>query len=212
MDEKKKTSRQTLPLPQNPQKMDKKPEVLIQEAAHHAPEWNALAEVRWAVRGGAQLFSEQRHLAYASECGEALRPVVKPGWVRASYALSWAYVGVDTALQTTDHWTKTHNKKQTAIRCADTALFHSVASMALPAFTIHTVVRQSDKLLNMPSAVTLFKTLPPRVRLALPTLLGLATIPFIVHPLDEFTHWVMDRTVRTQYPDVARVAATATMN
>jgi fission process protein 1 len=184
------------------------PPYQVQEVAHHAPEWNALAQVRWAVRGGATLLSQQRALAYASECGEAMRPVVRPNWVRASYALSWAYVGADTGLQTLDHWTKTQDRKQTAIRFADTAAFHSIASMAAPALTIHTVVHQSGKLLGLPSMASFLKTMP-RVRAALPTLLGLATIPFIVHPLDEATHWVMDRTVRTQYPDVTRVAGMA---
>jgi fission process protein 1 len=183
----------------------------VQETAHHPPEWNALAQVRWAVRGGATLLSQQRPLAYASECGEAMRPVVKPTWVRASYGLSWAYIGADTGLQTLDHWTKTRNTEQTAIRFADTAVFHSFASMALPALTIHTVVRQSGKFLSVPSVASVFKSIP-RVHAALPTLLGLATIPFIVHPLDELTHRVMDRTVRPFYPNVTRVAGMAPGN
>lgn len=41
----------------------------------------------------------QRYLAYASDVGESLRPVVKPKWVTLSYGIAWTYVIGDCSYQ-----------------------------------------------------------------------------------------------------------------
>ena len=41
----------------------------------------------------------QRYLAYASDVGESLRPVVKPKWVTFSYGVAWTYVLGDCSYQ-----------------------------------------------------------------------------------------------------------------
>lgn len=163
-------------------------------------EWNVLtylwATLRWGARGGAETMAAQRALAYASEVGEASRPMVPRWMVRSTYGLSWLYVGADTALQVERQYATTSDSKQAAVRAGDALVFHSVASMAAPAFTIHTIVKQSNRLFNVTS---MQRFVPPRVRGLLPTVLGLGSIPFIVHPIDHVTEAVMNRTIRPQY-------------
>lgn len=68
------------------------------------------------------------------------------------------------------------------------AAFQSIASMALPAFTIHTAVRQAQKA---------FKTVNnPRLRMWGPTVTGLALVPGLPylfdHPVEQGTDRVFD--------------------
>jgi len=112
-----------------------------------------------------------RYLAYTSDVGEAFRPVVHVRAVQACYGVSWGYVIASIAwdnqslqqhgVSGTDLWAMT----------AKSAVFQSVASMALPAFTIHTVVHQTKH--------RLFQKFLPRFVQWGPTLCGLAVVPFL---------------------------------
>lgn len=81
-----------------------------------------------------------------------------------------------------------------AYTAADLAIWHTVASMALPAFTIHTIVHQSQKFIQKTRAMDKLKRFGP-------VGLGLACIPFIIHPIDHLTDWAMDNTLRKLYSD-----------
>ncbi|KAL9045057.1 MAG: hypothetical protein Q9214_001850 [Letrouitia sp. 1 TL-2023] len=65
------------------------------------------------------------------------------------------------------------------------AVFQSIASMGLPAFTIHSVVRYSGKALR--------NTKNPRIRTWGPIGLGLAAVPFLPFvfdkPVEEAVEW-----------------------
>lgn len=89
-----------------------------------------------------------------SDIGEAFRPVVHPTLVTAAYGVSWLYLSGDVAYETF----KAHRRGPTpleastyseptrlALTAVQRSLFQSVASMALPAFTIHSLVRQATK-------------------------------------------------------------------
>ena len=78
--------------------------------------------------------------------------------------------------------------------CGDTALWHSIASMGLPAFTIHSIVKYSTLALKNTQ-------LDPKIKVAIPVVLGLGSIPFIIHPLDHITDYLMDNTIRKLYHD-----------
>lgn len=88
-------------------------------------------------RLGRLVKSASRYLAYTSDVGEAFRPIVNPWVVKAAYGVSWAYVGTDVAMTT-------YLQRENGVHGAELrevvvkrAVFQSLASMALPAFTIH---------------------------------------------------------------------------
>lgn len=81
--------------------------------------------------------SVARYLAYTSDLGEAFRPIVKPWVVKAAYGVSWAYVGTDVALTAYSEKEKGTAGSDMREILVKRAVFQSLASMALPAFTIH---------------------------------------------------------------------------
>ena len=83
-----------------------------------------------------------RYLAFTSDVGEAVRPVVPPAIVNASYAISFAYVGFDVAMHTAREIDHGGNGTRTVV---ERSLFQGLASLLLPAVTIHTVVGLAQK-------------------------------------------------------------------
>jgi hypothetical protein len=159
-----------------------------------------------------------RPLAYTSELGEATRPIVPLWFVRMMYGVTFAYVGIDTLIKTHETWIETEKdplqNKKTAIKLFDTIVWHGSASISLPALTIHTTVKYTGILVNKFYQDPI-KTIPPtkeytkfisRTLLqkvfspsAIPSWIGIAMIPFIIHPLDHLTDYWMDRSVRRLY-------------
>jgi fission process protein 1 len=104
------------------------------------------------------MLSAYRYVAYTSDVGESFRPVAHPYLVRSAYAISWAYVIGDVSHE----GYKAYFRNQRAIDAglnvpeledwktivAQRALFQSLASMGLPAFTIHSVVKYSGRALR----------------------------------------------------------------
>jgi mitochondrial fission process protein 1 len=127
-----------------------------------------------------------RLVSYSSEVGEAVRPIA-PAWiVKFLWGFSFAYVGADLVHH--GYVRKDLEKDKLWKNVADRTLWHLSASIIVPAATIHTVVGASKKLL--------FKTRYGRYAGLLSTSIGLGMIPFIVHPIDNGTDWVMDQTIR----------------
>lgn len=136
-----------------------------------------------------------RYAGYANEVGEAFAPLV-PGWVvPASYGVAITYVVADTIDKTRKAYGGTKYTEDSILSCAaiegiDALIWQLAASVALPGYTIHQIVA---------IAVTLLDALglsgDPVVD-AIPTAIGLATIPFIVKPLDELAEVGMDVTLR----------------
>jgi len=142
------------------------------------------------VRGLATLakrLTSLRALAYASEVGESLRPLVKPSVVRYLYGFSWLYVATDVTMKTValHHMGRNEMIKE----AVDKSMWHSLASILLPAVTIHSVVRTTGHMLPVAMKST-------RMGLAIPTLVGLASIPFIIPTIDNMTDWFMNNTYR----------------
>ncbi|KZT38953.1 hypothetical protein SISSUDRAFT_985539 [Sistotremastrum suecicum HHB10207 ss-3] len=147
------------------------------------------ARLRTALRAAT------RYVAYTSDVGEAFRPVVPPAVVTAAYGISWLYLAGDvsyesykshrngpTHLETAAHLTESTRIGMVAVQ---RAAFQSIASMALPAFTIHTVVKQATK------AFKNVKT--PRVKAWGPTLMGLACVPALPYLYDEPVEHVTEK-------------------
>jgi len=142
-----------------------------------------------------KIIAHQRWMAYASEGTEPFRPVAHPWLVRSGYVLSFFYVAMDIGVRTHAEYRETQSREKSAIVFGDSLVFHGFASLLLPAVLIHAIVKHSS--------VGLVRTglfaKHHKVREYAPTVLGLASIPFVVGPIDHGVEWVMDNTVRQFY-------------
>ena len=113
-----------------------------------------------------QRIVEQRWLAYVSEVGESLRPVIPRWTVNTGYAISTAYVLAETAMYKRSLGDNDPYVKE---KITHRLLWHSAASMAIPAFTVNRIVHFGKKYTT---------------NRYLPTAFAMAAIPFIIHPID----------------------------
>ncbi|KAE8241665.1 hypothetical protein A4X06_0g7446, partial [Tilletia controversa] len=205
------------------------------------------------------LLASSRYVAYTSDIGEAIRPIVTPAVVKAAYAVSWLYLSGDvgyagyrtwqtstagttvatgksassSALPDKDELRRRLANVQTAKEAKEAAstlssetsnalsnatnagsipaevafvmarraVFQTLASMALPAFTIHSIVRYSAPLFA--------RSASRRLASLGPTVSGLACVPalpFIFdHPVEQAVDFVFDK-----IEDVVLPAASAT--
>lgn len=159
------------------------------------------------------MLSAHRYVAYTSDIGESFRPVAHPWLVRGAYGVSWAYLAGDVSHegykayknnQRILHPETDEDKAAVAARPAgqkiaaiedyravmvQRAVFQSIASMGLPAFTIHSIVRYSGRAMKNVKNV--------RLRTWGPIGLGLAAVPALPfmfdQPVEEATEWVFHR-------------------
>mmetsp|Transcript_51304 Transcript_51304/g.94838 ORF Transcript_51304/g.94838 Transcript_51304/m.94838 type:complete len:180 (-) Transcript_51304:5-544(-) len=129
-------------------------------------------------RGGVRLFG------YCNEVGEALRPIVCRRIVAASYGITGAYVCMDASWRGLQARNCVNGPSPLA-ELADSLAWQGLASIVVSGAIINRIVWACKK------------ALPPASRL--PTLVGLACIPFIVHPVDEGVHMLLNRTIRPLY-------------
>ncbi|RMZ80187.1 hypothetical protein DV737_g3076, partial [Chaetothyriales sp. CBS 132003] len=141
------------------------------------------------------LSSAHRYVAYTSDIGESFRPVAHPKLVRTAYAISWAYLIGDVGHEGYKAYCRNRNLLHppgsdgpaAAVHIpaiedyrsvmVERAVFQSIASMGLPAFTIHSVVKYSGKALKNASSATL--------RTWGPIGLGLAVVPALPYMFDK---------------------------
>ncbi|GBG29966.1 Mitochondrial fission process protein 1 [Hondaea fermentalgiana] len=124
-----------------------------------------------------------RLAGYANEVGEAFRPIF-PRWVLPSYCAAFGYVFADTADK---------GLKLGTFAAADTLVWQTFASVLLPGMIINRVVWAASHAYSSPALVS--RVSPSVLRFA-PVMTGLAAIPFIVEPIDNFVHAAMDKTFR----------------
>lgn len=135
-----------------------------------------------------------RYIAYSSDIGEAFRPLTRPGVVRAAYGISWAYIFSDvgyTCYDVYQHADKTSPMLpyDLAWVAARRAVFQTLASLVLPAVTIHSVVRYS--------APIFARSARKQIRAFGPTAAGLLAVPLLVRvPADAAPHVRPPRRVR----------------
>mmetsp|Transcript_49720 Transcript_49720/g.108030 ORF Transcript_49720/g.108030 Transcript_49720/m.108030 type:complete len:168 (-) Transcript_49720:20-523(-) len=138
-----------------------------------------------------------RYLGYANELGESFRPVW-PRWLaNSTYGVSMAYVLADTrdkalkAEQRLQDRPQEERRLVVAEQAADCLVWQTFASVIVPGFTINRLVTATKWF----KARSGFLNASPAGRW-LPTVVGLGSIPLIIHPIDELVHFVMDRTTR----------------
>ncbi|KPM45329.1 hypothetical protein AK830_g1131 [Neonectria ditissima] len=153
------------------------------------------------------LLSAHRYVAYTSDIGESFRPVAHPNWVRAAYGVSWAYLIGDVSYEGYKSYLHNQRVRNPEVQLTpreeklaglpagatqpgvvsplddyrtvmvQRALFQGLASMGLPAFTIHSVVRYSGRAMKDMKNKT--------IRTWAPIGLGLAVVPFLPRMFDE---------------------------
>lgn len=158
------------------------------------------------------MLSAHRYVAYTSDIGESFRPVAHPNWIRAAYGVSWAYLIGDVSHEGYKAWKHGQRvlhpendedklvaasyggKAVPAIEdyrtvMAQRAIFQGLASMGLPAFTIHSIVRYSGRAMKDVKNV--------KIRTWGPIGLGLAAVPALPYmfdePVEHATEWVFHK-------------------
>ncbi|KAM0786733.1 hypothetical protein ACM66B_002171 [Microbotryomycetes sp. NB124-2] len=154
-----------------------------------------------------------RYLAYTSDVGESVRPVVaprvgKPGsllLIAIQLGVSWAYILGDTAYEgykmglRADQYCPEHKNAVIGLGIAKRGTFQAIASMLFPSLTIHSVVRYSGKAIKRAQVQSLF------VKRWGASLLGLFTIPALPYLFDKPVEHVVDQSFawaqHKLYPD-----------
>eukprot|EP00960_Hanusia_phi_P030976 748996-Hanusia_phi.AAC.1 len=114
-----------------------------------------------------------RFLAFTSDVGEAMRPVVPVWMVNATYAIAIGYCVTDVAIVGYQE----HKRNGNVVRAVTfQTIFQGLASIALPFAIIHTSVHACHKAL---------KQRAPKYAQIGPTIVGLAIIPFLPMVCDE---------------------------
>ncbi|CAJ1444034.1 unnamed protein product [Effrenium voratum] len=137
-------------------------------------EETAFRYLPYLARAKRVLIASQRYIAYSSDVGESLRPVLKNWQVNLTYGIAGAYIVVDTGLAGYRKYKQNSSREHIAGAVAHTAVFQSIASLALPAVIIHTVVHQTSHFLDKPR----FKQHAQLVRYG-PSVVGLGLIPLM---------------------------------
>ena len=83
-----------------------------------------------------------RYVAYSSDVGESMRPVLKPWMVNATYGIAVGYVGYDAYSEVRRKADLGHGNDVLFATCAHKLVFHAAVSLALPAVIIHTAVHR----------------------------------------------------------------------
>lgn len=145
--------------------------------------------------------SSLRYLGYANEVGESFR-YQYPRFVVPSYVIAFGYCCCDAVSSGYREFNNSNvekdinssmindSKKEAAIAAFDTLLWQSLASVAIPGGTINVIVRATRFVAS--------KSIPSIAKNS-PTVAGLISIPIIIHPIDQFTDYLMDNTIRQYY-------------
>ncbi|XP_018560969.1 mitochondrial fission process protein 1 isoform X2 [Anoplophora glabripennis] len=139
-----------------------------------------------------------RYLGYSNEVGEAFRSIIGSKWVNFTYAVATVYVLADTTDKSIKSYKVNLNEKnhlrKVIYTTTDTLVWQMLASVALPGFTINRVCALSNFILKTTDK------LPKNTRRWVVTGIGLATIPFIIKPIDELVDYVLDKSIRKLQP------------
>lgn len=152
-------------------------------------ESQVLAYSRFAARIPRYLtmaLAYSRPLAYASEVGESFRKVL-PRLITPLYALSIGYVFVDIGTKNYNVRDKPADYRKYFL--LDLSLWHLGASIVFPAVCINRFVHGTTYLMNK-------LNFGNKAIIYIPAVMAICLIPFIVHPLDHGTDYLMDNTFR----------------
>ncbi|CAB3220327.1 unnamed protein product [Arctia plantaginis] len=130
-----------------------------------------------------------RYLGYANEVGESFRSLVPNSVVRASYTVATAYTLADTVDKSYKMYRKDGRPKSVLIETGDALIWQTLASIVIPGLIINRLCAASRYALTHAGVGC-------TARNWLSVGIGLASIPFIVHPIDNGTTLFMNETYR----------------
>lgn len=140
--------------------------------------------------------SPLRYMGYANEVGESFRYQF-PGLVTPSYVLAFGYCFADAITSGHDAYDRATKKNSptaaldSVVSTFDCLIWQSLASVMIPGATINAIVRASRfAVARSPVAV------PISIAKWAPTIVGLGSIPLIIHPIDQGVDILMDATYR----------------
>jgi fission process protein 1 len=133
-----------------------------------------------------------RYLGYANEVGESFGPLY-PRFVRPSYGIAFAYVGADAVHKTIKAKAAGESTNSIVRTSVDVLLWQTLASVLIPGKIINMITAGAVKVFQSNARMM---SLPSTVRTWSPTMIGLATIPFIIHPIDSAVDVLFDNTLR----------------
>jgi len=138
-----------------------------------------------------------RYLGYANEVGESFN-LQFPQFLTPSYAVAYGYCVADSLYKMLHYYFNNAEVVDAGMYAAgaDALIFQCFASVLIPGNIIAIIVKQTD---NVIKKVEEGQDLPEAVTKWGPTFVGLATIPFIVHPIDESVGFIMDHSIRILY-------------
>ena len=141
--------------------------------------------------------SPLRYMGYANECGEAFAAWLPPFGVPATYGVAAVYVLADT-FDKAIKANKEKGMKEGVIVGLDTVTWQMLASVFWPGSFIRIVVNATNLLVSKLSAdlsLDVGGLDAETTEKALPTSIGLMTIPFVVKPIDKTIDWAMEESV-----------------
>jgi len=141
--------------------------------------------------------SPLRYMGYANECGEAFAAWLPPFGVPATYGVAAVYVLADT-FDKAIKANKEKGVKEGVIVGLDTVTWQMLASVFWPGSFIRVTVNATNLLVSkLPADLSLDigGLDAATIEKALPTAIGLMTIPFIVKPIDKTIDWAMEESV-----------------
>ena len=141
--------------------------------------------------------SPLRYMGYANECGEAFAAWLPPFGVPATYVVAAVYVLADT-FDKAIKANKEKGMKEGVIVGLDTVTWQMLASVFWPGSFIRVMVNATNLLVSkLPADLSLDVggLDAETIEKALPTAIGLMTIPFIVKPIDKTIDWAMEESV-----------------
>ncbi|KAI8981063.1 mitochondrial 18 KDa protein-domain-containing protein [Pilobolus umbonatus] len=139
----------------------------------------------YAGRLRTALVASTRYLAYTSDIGEAFRPIVPPFIVTAAYGVSWAYLALDVSYEGYKSVHAGQDNPVVAATMLKRGIFQSLASMAFPMMTIHSIVKYS--------AIGFKQVKNQKIKAWGPTCMGLAIVPFLPFIFDEPIEHIVDK-------------------
>ncbi|SCU95701.1 LAME_0F13080g1_1 [Lachancea meyersii CBS 8951] len=178
--------------------------------------------VAYASRLRTIAMASHRYVAYTSDIGESFRPVFSPALVKFGYGISWAYILGDVSYTAWVAKLKKEGRYTTGLKPWDEVppvdpkllesgelaklpdwkmvglermIFQSVASMGLPAFTIHSAVKYSGVWFN--------KQFPKNAMLRTwgPIGLGLSVVPALPFLFDKPMEHLLDQVFQNKIHD-----------
>ncbi|BFG03017.1 mitochondrial fission process protein 1 [Drosophila madeirensis] len=128
-----------------------------------------------------------RYMGYSNEIGEAFRPLVPKSIVAASYGMAIGYVCTDTFDKSLRLQMAGASNRDVGILAGDVFSWQMMASVIIPGLVINRITWASRLMLSKA---------PGAIAKTVPTLIGLASIPLIIHPIDSLVDRLMDETYR----------------